>query len=1175
VSLNSRCPTGVQTKIYKHCCRDIRSDGMGFKLVVCLLVCLLGQIPLSSASSESWSYGIERISATALTEDGTVVLAGTSSGFYCLFDEYGEVIYQEELDTEITDVDLDKTSMILGTKTGTLILTFSGEKITHFTSEPVLSVAISENGSCAISGTRENIFLFPFLKSTMELFVGGPVTCVSLSSDGNKAAAATSQRIYLSADDFTFSQDYDISSATSMQFLKDGSLVAGTKDGSLYFIGETVRQIGDSLGPITAIETGESVIMASTSTTLYVYSSSGIERARITMENIVDCDISSDGRFIAVVDTQNLHVLNDVGEELWKVPIDNAKSVEMSSDGKYITVAAEKEIFFSKNWENTFSGTHSYPYPSRELYSFDAFKKVWSYQVPHAFTPYSKQEQMGCAVGDVNGDGKKEIVIADGSKLAISDSGGRILDEKDAEGEILHIALLDVTSDSVPEILYTVNDGRYTVYVIDYKNETNTKFDFTQYFDVSTKEKREAAITPVISYDIDNDTLPEVIAVVNSGYTLIPRGIIAFEYPSGTVEWFYESAASLVIDAFCDIDKDGKPEIIVGSHACCNGSVVGDQDDCHVYLIVLDLEGKEVWRKEVGSGIQVVRSGVEDIDSDGDLEIVGTASYVNQIHGHLFVMDKDGETLVDRDFDSSLSPVGICDFDNDGMKGIVVTDSDGNVTMCNHELTVLKTSSIATYQPSEIEAITDMDGDGNKDIVVKVWDKSFRILNSSLEEEWKWESEDSTVPMALVTNVSGCGNDLVIVAERAVELYSFEGEENDLCAGFTSPHTELPPSASLDETPASVFDRYTWILAFFIGIAVFVFVSVIGELTGKFRISELLHSTMRNRNDDLMILSLERRSETNYQVSLESVQGEIHPAKSSRAIEISPQMRSEIIKRIDYTSKVINTFLLQGKKPEKTAEELKRMGTVLYRNFIPQDFAQQLVYHYLVLEVEDVQIPWELMYSEEFLALEYAISRRIKSEKVLPLRKQRKRRKKALIIADPTGTLPEAVRESEYLADCLQGYFTVTYLRPEKARKVDVMYHFSQGYDIIHYAGELGESTCLPVNEDVMTCAEIERTLEGSPVVFLNGCGSARAFSHNIEGLAKVFLEKGALSFIGSLWSIHDRTAAEIAEEFYRNCLHYPVGEALRLARAKNYSSGDITWAAFVMYGDPTLNLYK
>jgi hypothetical protein len=331
----------------------------------------------------------------------------------------------------------------------------------------------------------------------------------------------------------------------------------------------------------------------------------------------------------------------------------------------------------------------------------------------------------------------------------------------------------------------------------------------------------------------------------------------------------------------------------------------------------------------------------------------------------------------------------------------------------------------------------------------------------------------------------------------------------------------------------------------------------------------------KNHTRELMILSLEKRSKTEYQVSLESVNRTISPVKFTRLIDISPEMRSETIARIDYASRVIDTILSLGNKPKKAAEELEKMGTVIYKNFIPRDLAQKLVYRYLVLEVEDVQIPWELMYSDGFFALKYAISRRIKSERTPEMHRQKRRDKKALIIADPTEKMPKAVVECDYLKENLQHYFTVTHLKAKKARKVDVMYHLSQGYDIIHYAGELEEYNCLPVYKDVLTCAEIERTLEGSPLVFLNVCCSAKAFSYDIEGLAKVFLERGALSFIGSLWGIHDKKAAEIAVEFYRNCLYYPVGEALRLSREKYYSPNDITWAAFVMYGDPTLRIYR
>ncbi|MBU6999379.1 MAG: CHAT domain-containing protein [Theionarchaea archaeon] len=1143
--------------------------------MACLVTCFILRAPLFLAVPESWSYGIDGISGIAMTADGGNVLAGCTSGDYFSFNEFGEITTQEELDTEITGVDLGDKNMMLGTKSGTLILRSTGDKVVHFTSEPVLSVAISDNDACAISGTDKNIYLFPLAGSAVELYVGTPISCVCASPDGQKAAAATSGSIYLfTVDDDVMSQDYEIPSVTSMAFLRDGSLVAGTETGSLYIIREAVRRIREDLGSIIGLETGEEVILVSTPTTLYVYDSSGMEHVRLTLDNIVDCDISSDGHYIAALSSQNVQVFNGRGELLWRKVVNNARSVEVSSDGKYMTLATDESIIFLKTREDTFRGTRSYPYPSRELYSFEDLKRVWSYQVPLVLTPYLKQQQMGCAVGDVNGDGNNEIVVADGNTLLILDSGRRVLGEEDAQEDILHIALMDADGDTVPDIFYTVNDGRYTVYALDFADGNLTEFDFTAYFGVSTKEKMEAALAPVISYDIDEDGISEIIAVVNSGYTLHPRGILAFEYPSGNVEWFYMSAASLVIDAFCDIDGDQTPDIIVGSHSCCNGCALGDRDDCHAYLAVLDLNGREVWCKEMASELQIVRAGVDDIDGDGRSEIVGTVYHASHLHGRLFVMDETGEILHDRMYDCSLSPAGICDFDGDGMKEIVVTDSNGNINMYNHELELLKTNSMVLYQPSEIEGISDMDGDGNKEIVVKIWDKSVRILSSDFEEKWNRKSSDSVVPRTLVTNVSGCGNDLIILMEKAVELYSFERENDDVCSGLFS-LTDAPDSApGAENIGSSAFGRNYLTLAVIVSIMGLISFLAIGRRMGRLHIPGFLYFAARKSKPVLMVLSLERRSETSYQMSLESVNREIRPAKSARTYTISPQMRSEIIKRVDYTSRVISRFLTLRKNPEKAAGELKRMGTVIYKNFVPRDFALELTYHYLLLEVEDVQIPWELMYCDEFFALKYAISRRIRSEKVLTLQEPRKRQKKALIIADPTETLPDAVKECEYLTECLQGYYAVTYLEPEKASKVDVMYHFSQGYDIIHYAGELGENDCLPVYRDVLSCAEIERTLEGSPVVFLNGCGSARTFSHNIGGLAKVFLEKGAFSFIGSVWNIHDRTAADMAGEFYKNCFQHPVGEALRLAREKCYTAGDITWAAFVMYGDPTLNLY-
>jgi hypothetical protein len=119
-----------------------------------------------------------------MAQNGQNVIIGSSSGVYYLLDEYGELVKQDDLGSEITSVHIGKECMILGTKKSTFIFSLSGPKIIQFLSEPVLSVAIAENGSCAISGGEKNIFMFPSLKSGMQLHTEAPVTHVSISSMG-------------------------------------------------------------------------------------------------------------------------------------------------------------------------------------------------------------------------------------------------------------------------------------------------------------------------------------------------------------------------------------------------------------------------------------------------------------------------------------------------------------------------------------------------------------------------------------------------------------------------------------------------------------------------------------------------------------------------------------------------------------------------------------------------------------------------------------------------------------------------------------------------------------------------------------------------------------------------------------------------------------------------------
>jgi CHAT domain-containing protein len=80
------------------------------------------------------------------------------------------------------------------------------------------------------------------------------------------------------------------------------------------------------------------------------------------------------------------------------------------------------------------------------------------------------------------------------------------------------------------------------------------------------------------------------------------------------------------------------------------------------------------------------------------------------------------------------------------------------------------------------------------------------------------------------------------------------------------------------------------------------------------------------------------------------------------------------------------------------------------------------------------------------------------------------------------------------------------------------------------------------------------------------------------EGLASSFIRGGALGILGTLWPIFDEGAAEFASSFYDGLLSgKALGEAVRLARLQLRESHpqDVTWASFVLYGDPTLTVLE
>ncbi len=158
-------------------------------------------------------------------------------------------------------------------------------------------------------------------------------------------------------------------------------------------------------------------------------------------------------------------------------------------------------------------------------------------------------------------------------------------------------------------------------------------------------------------------------------------------------------------------------------------------------------------------------------------------------------------------------------------------------------------------------------------------------------------------------------------------------------------------------------------------------------------------------------------------------------------------------------------------------------------------------------------------------------------------------------------------------------------------------------FDIIHFAGHAmnnptdGDGSGWVVSDGLLHAREIRNTLAWSKrppwLIFANACEAGMDVSQrhdppDISGLATACISNGVAAYIAPLWPVDDEISRWLAVNFYRELLRerFTVGESLCKARMVIWNnlkeSGSaavmpartaLTWASFVLYGDPTARL--
>ncbi len=282
------------------------------------------------------------------------------------------------------------------------------------------------------------------------------------------------------------------------------------------------------------------------------------------------------------------------------------------------------------------------------------------------------------------------------------------------------------------------------------------------------------------------------------------------------------------------------------------------------------------------------------------------------------------------------------------------------------------------------------------------------------------------------------------------------------------------------------------------------------------------------------------------------------------------------------------------------AVELRRLGRLMFSQLLPEGIQQSLwnLDIPLAISTDDPGMPWEIIHNgQDFLCQKIAIGRQL----VTGARHKQAEAKSSkgpafLLISNPRGDLPESEEEANHIAEMLASKkISPVIFSGNQAGLIPVQVEIQDGdkYIGIHYAGHArydsrtGEYGLLLANQSRLTASRIQNILCGQPVIFLNACGTdagQKPRSRNAdwqvsESLAEAFIRGGARAVIATRWPVADKNAALFSKHFYQFTLNEgcSIGESMRRTCLLFSSSfpGDLTWSAFVLYGDPRIHLLE
>ncbi|UOR00222.1 CHAT domain-containing protein (plasmid) [Hymenobacter sp. 5317J-9] len=290
------------------------------------------------------------------------------------------------------------------------------------------------------------------------------------------------------------------------------------------------------------------------------------------------------------------------------------------------------------------------------------------------------------------------------------------------------------------------------------------------------------------------------------------------------------------------------------------------------------------------------------------------------------------------------------------------------------------------------------------------------------------------------------------------------------------------------------------------------------------------------------------------------------------------QIISGILNKLNREARRLNRF-----SPIQARIFLRGLGTELYDQLIPASLQNALwqahtkIKRFNILSKSDA-LPWEILFISDpvsgngaFLTDTASVSRWH-----FGVRPPTQLQRSPAYFIVPPGAPPQAVDEVRNIAGMFNNARMVSDL--------DELLELTENgqFSLLHFAAHniasqnTMEGFYIPFGDTrfdltFLAGAQGVKYAANKTLIFMNACTTAGAapLATELAGWADRFLKRGASAFVGSLWEVRDKSAANFADAFYSELTTgKTLGEAMKAGRDV-IGRDDPTSLAYTLYGNP------